>query len=244
LLFGLWSSVWIIDLLVVHSSPHPKAPRHPFTPKMFRAMEHTLTPYPSIVFTFGLKVKSIKEFEGAQWVFSHYCNCIVNLMFFHQGDILKSKCNYVATLTLGSQPRQGLARVWAKRGSPGLTSHVCGSVGGVREWTLKLPSEFPFWELESQWTFESSKSNYKGQNSLDSKFIYIIGKLLERRCLKWVHITHLDTSNTSYDQKKGQESNCQIDFQPLKVENRLDFLLRRYVRHTVGKRLTMATTFL
>jgi hypothetical protein len=33
-------------------------------------------------------------------------------------------------------------------------------------------------------------------------------------------MTHLDTSNTSYGQKKGQESNCQFDSQPLKVRNR------------------------
>jgi hypothetical protein len=37
-------------------------------------------------------------------------------------------------------------------------------------------------------------------------------------------MTHLDTSNTSYGQKKGRESNWQFDSQPLKVKNRLDFL--------------------
>jgi len=30
----------------------------------------------------------------------------------------------VAILTLGSQPRQGLARLWAKRGSPGVKESV------------------------------------------------------------------------------------------------------------------------
>jgi hypothetical protein len=43
---------------------------------------------------------------------------------------------------------------------------------------------------------------------MDLRFPNVIGKLLERRCLKWVHMTHLDTSNTSYGQKKGRESNC------------------------------------
>jgi hypothetical protein len=33
---------------------------------------------------------------------------------------------------------------------------------------------------------------------------------LELRCLKWARMTHLDTSNTSYGQKKGQESNNKI----------------------------------
>jgi hypothetical protein len=32
--------------------------------------------------------------------------------------------------------------------------------------------------------------------------LYIIEKLLERRCLKWAHISHLDIWNTSYGKKK------------------------------------------
>ncbi len=36
-------------------------------------------------------------------------------------------------------------------------------------------------------------------------------------------ITHLDIWNTSYGQKKGQESNWQFDSWPPKVGNRLDF---------------------
>jgi hypothetical protein len=57
---------------------------------------------------------------------------------------------------------------------------------------------------------------------------YIIGKLLERRCLKWVWMSHLSTQNTSYGQKKGRESNCQFDSQPLKVKNHPNFLAWRW----------------
>jgi hypothetical protein len=57
--------------------------------------------------------------------------------------------------------------------------------------------------------------------------LYIIEKLLERRCLKWAHMAHLDLWNTSYGQKKGRESNCQFDSRPLKVENRPDLLSYR-----------------
>jgi hypothetical protein len=57
---------------------------------------------------------------------------------------------------------------------------------------------------------------------------YIIGKILERRCLKWARITHLDIWNTSYGQKKGRESNWQFDSWPLKVGNRFDFLTCRW----------------
>jgi hypothetical protein len=58
-------------------------------------------------------------------------------------------------------------------------------------------------------------------------YIYIIGKILKWRCLKWACITHLDIWNTSYGQKKGQESNWQFDSWPLKVGNRPDFLVCR-----------------
>jgi hypothetical protein len=54
--------------------------------------------------------------------------------------------------------------------------------------------------------------------------LYIIGKLLELRCLKWAHIAHLDIWNTSYGQKKGRESNCQFDSRPEKVGNRPNLL--------------------
>jgi hypothetical protein len=52
---------------------------------------------------------------------------------------------------------------------------------------------------------------------------YIIEKFLEHRCLKWALIFDLDIWNTSYGQKKGRESNCQFDSQPLEVRNRPDF---------------------
>jgi hypothetical protein len=92
----------------------------------------------------------------------------------------------------------------------------------VREWTSTLPSELPLWELESWWILESLENDYRGQNPLDWKIHYIIGKLLEFICLKWVCMTHLGTWNTNYGQNKGRESNCQIDYQPLKLWNLLD----------------------
>jgi hypothetical protein len=41
-------------------------------------------------------------------------------------------------------------------------------------------------------------------------------------------MTHLDTWNTSYGQKKGRESNGQFDSRPLKVRNHPDFLAFRW----------------
>jgi hypothetical protein len=41
---------------------------------------------------------------------------------------------------------------------------------------------------------------------------------------KWARIAHLNIWNTSYGQKKGQESNCQFDSRPQKVGNRPNLL--------------------
>ncbi len=134
----------------------------------------------------------------------------------------------VATLAFGSRPKQGLAKVRDKREARETHLILLGVQESVREWTLTLSRQLPLGELESQWTPKFLGSNCKGQNPLDWRIFYIIGKLLRRRCLKWACITHLDFWNTSYGQKKGQESNWQLDSQPLKVRNRPHLLLCRW----------------
>ncbi len=121
---------------------------------------------------------------------------------------------------MGSQPRQGFARMWAKRGA--------WECGRVWKWTLTLPIELPFWELESRWTPKTLESDCKGQNPLTWRVLYIIGKLLKFRCPKWAFMTHLDICNTSYGQKKGQESNWQFDSRPQKFRNWLDSFVYRW----------------
>jgi len=74
--------------------------------------------------------------------------------------------------------------------------------------------------MESRWTPETLESDCRGQNSMARGVLYIIEKLLERRCLKWARLAHLNIWNTSYGQKKGRESNCQFDSRPQKVGNR------------------------
>ncbi len=99
----------------------------------------------------------------------------------------------VVTLALGLRPRQRLAKVRAKREAQ--ESHLMFSrmQESVRDWTSTFPSELSFWELEFQWIHEFLESNFKGLNSLDWKVPYIMGKLLELRCIKWVRMTHLGT---------------------------------------------------
>ncbi len=66
---------------------------------------------------------------------------------------------------------------------------------------------------------------------------------MERRCLKWARMTHLDTLNTSYGQKKGWESNWQFDSRSLKVGNCLDFLACRWLATYIWKALDEGYNF-
>ncbi len=105
----------------------------------------------------------------------------------------------------------------------------------AREWRKVWRNEpshsqesFHFGSLESPWIPEFSKGNYKGQNPMNWWVFYIIEKLLKRRRLKWARMTHSDIWNTSYGQKKGQESNWQFDSRPLKVGNRPNFFAYKW----------------
>jgi hypothetical protein len=107
----------------------------------------------------------------------------------------------------------GMQRVWGNEPSHSQVNFHC------RSWNPK-------------WTLESSERDCRGQNPLPRKVFYIIRNLLKCRCLKWALIAHLDIWNTSYGQKKGQESNWQFDSRPLKVKNWPDFLAyRRHVTY-------------
>jgi hypothetical protein len=103
----------------------------------------------------------------------------------------------------------GVQRVWGNEPSHSPLNSHCGS-------------------RSTKWTLEPSERNCRGQNPLVGKVFYIIGKLLKLRWLKWACIAHLDIWNTSYDQKKGRESNWQFDSRPLKVGNQPDFLIWRW----------------
>jgi hypothetical protein len=92
----------------------------------------------------------------------------------------------VATLALGSWPRQGFAKVRAIFHAP-TSARECEGMNPT------LPNELPLWELKSRWTPKSSESDFRGQNPLDWKFIYIIENILELRCLKWALMMHLGT---------------------------------------------------
>jgi hypothetical protein len=115
-------------------------------------------------------------------------------------DMLKFSFNelIVATLALGLRPRlrglqgcgpRGSPRVKA-RGSPGVTSHIPGSVRKCEGMNPHTPKATLTWEMEFRWTPKTSESNCRGQNSMYYGVLYIIGKLLKHRCLKWARIAH------------------------------------------------------
>jgi hypothetical protein len=122
-----------------------------------------------------------------------------------------SVTHVVATLALGSRPRQGLARMRDKKESQGAHLILLKVQKSVREWTFTLPSDFPLWEFESRWIPESSESDWRGRNPLDWRVFYIIGKLLKLRCLKWACMTYLDLKHKLW----------------LKVKNWPNFLIYR-----------------
>jgi hypothetical protein len=157
------------------------------------------------------------------------CGCNLDLKIIVRKLFIVMCFNYcVVTLTLGLRPKQGLVRGRDKRETREAHLILSGVQESVREWTLTLPRQLPLGELESRRTPESSGNDCRGQNTLVWRVLYIIGKILKLKCLKWAHITHLDIWNTSYGQKKGWESNWQFDSRPLKVRNRPDFLVFRW----------------
>ncbi len=46
--------------------------------------------------------------------------------------------------------------------------------------------------VDSRWTSKTSETDLRGQNSIACGVLCIIEKLLERRCLKWARVAHLD----------------------------------------------------
>ncbi len=131
---------------------------------------------------------------------------------------------YVATLALGLRPRKGVARLRAKRETRE-SLHMLPRiqrVWGNEPSHSQVNSHVGNWSPER--TRKSSECNSRHLNSLPWKVIYIIGKLLKCRYIKWARIAHLDIWNTSYGQKKGGESNWYFDSWSLKVDNWPDSL--------------------
>ncbi len=113
--------------------------------------------------------------------------------FSHMCEWKIQKILNVTIVTLGSRPKQRLAKVQV-RVKP--TSHMSCSWKRRRVWGNEPPhsqanSHFGSWSLDRLLNFQ--RVIVGGQDSLDWRVPYIIGKLLEHTCLKWAHMTHLGT---------------------------------------------------
>jgi hypothetical protein len=120
--------------------------------------------------------------------------------------------------SLGFMTKVRGCKVAGQEKDPGVISHALESAKSVRgnePSHSQVNSHVGSWS--PKWNPKLLEHNCRGQNSSVERVLSIIEKLLKHGCLKWACIAHLDIWNTSYGQKKGRESNCQFDSQPLKV---------------------------
>ncbi len=162
-------------------------------------------------------------------------------------NLLVSSTNSVATLALGSRPRQGGCKVAGQVGDPGALHMLPGvqRMWGNEPSHSQVNSHVGSWSPER--TPESSERDCRGQIS-SPWVLHIIGKVLKCRCPKWPHISHLDVCSPSYGQKKGRESKLPVweKMTPDQKKSRIDpiYLASGNVRHIVEKLSTRATTLL
>jgi hypothetical protein len=116
------------------------------------------------------------------------------------------QCVCVATLALGSRPKQGFARLRAKKEAGSCTTYSweCEKLWGNEP---SHPKGVPLWGVGVLVDFQIFRGRFQGSKLNFLRSFYINGKLLERKDLKWAMWAHLDIWNISYGQKKGRESN-------------------------------------
>jgi len=101
----------------------------------------------------------------------------------------------VATLALARDQGKGVARVRAKR-KPESHIKTPGSARKCEGVDPHTPKATPMLGVGESWspkrTPETSEHVLRGQNSMAWCALYINGKVLKCRCLKWARIAHLD----------------------------------------------------
>jgi hypothetical protein len=97
--------------------------------------------------------------------------------------------------------------------------------------------------LESSGTLENSELDCRGQNTSPWSVLYIIENSVNCRCRKWPRMHHSNICSTSYGRKKGRESNWQFDSRPLKVGNRPDPGVCRWIATHCWKALEESYKF-
>jgi hypothetical protein len=84
-------------------------------------------------------------------------------------------------------------------------THKWGRLQGMKPDDSQVHSHFGSYECSKHW-LERQTSTKLGPHDTNRK-------VFKHRCLNYPRIVHLNLIYMSYDQKKGQESNWEFDFQ-------------------------------
>ncbi len=115
------------------------------------------------------------------------------LVFWTIGVSFKCSCirGCCRNFSLGLRIKVKACKVVGQEGSKShiSSSQECKRVWGSEASHSQVNSHCGSWN--PKWTHKFSKCDYRGQNQSFWRVLYIIGKLLKFRYLKWAHITHL-----------------------------------------------------
>jgi hypothetical protein len=106
--------------------------------------------------------------------------------------------DYYCNPSLGLATKARACKGENQEGSPWIISHAPRSAGECEGINPHTPKWAPTLGIGVPMDSQIFKERLQGQNPLDWDIPYIIEKFLELKCLKWDHMTHLDTQNTSY----------------------------------------------
>jgi hypothetical protein len=90
--------------------------------------------------------------------------------------------------------------------------HILMIVNECEAMSLHTPKWTPTLGVEVWMDFQIFREQFERLELIILNSSLYHWKLLKRKCLKWVCMIHLSVHNTSYDQKKVQESKCQFAF--------------------------------
>jgi len=135
------------------------------------------------------------------WTYFHPRSCAIQRLVALNAS--QTKENSCCNPSLGLATKARACKVVGQEGNSRVTSHVPMSVRkceGMNPHILKGASTLGVGVLVDSRIFRERLQGSK-LNGLWSSLYH--KKLLELKCLKWVRMTHLDTSNISYGQNKG-----------------------------------------
>ncbi len=136
--------------------------------------------------------------------------CYHFIVYWSHAPLIHDYDFFVATLALGSRPRQGLAKVRAKKEAR--ESHFM--LPGVQRVWWKELSHSQVNSHVGSWSFGGLSNVQRAIEGVKIHWIKVFLISLESSWnvdVEWACMIHLNIRNTSYGQKKGRESIWQFD---------------------------------